>query len=260
MPELPDSRFRDEAEYNFIATLPDGTKVWVFSATGPYRAAFLPTGLLDLRPLAAFPDPPPNQRIRLGVLGNSLSLTDEQGNSTLIGGTPVPPTPDAFFGGSWLTYQGEAVAQASEIQYARTFLSEGAPLTGLRAYAAATSGPAAAMNMGIYSQPDPLSEDFTSAAGRPSARLVESGSFAVPASPGFAEGAIAYAAPATGYYWIAYVTDRGAPKRWLSTGPVAVSEVPVLYEATAGVALPASASPAAGSGLAPVIFASARGA
>lgn len=85
MPELPDGTFRSQAEFNFIATLPDGTKVWVLSASGPTGEVHLPRGRLSVpvgqhaSPLPATEHASPG-RTNLMIVDGLLSYVDSSGN------------------------------------------------------------------------------------------------------------------------------------------------------------------------------------
>jgi len=89
MPEIPDPSYDDHAEYNWFSTLPSGVREWVLSAGGVFRALFLPTGLLDWRPLSANPQPPPTGRVRMSIVDGQIALTDQAGVTVLFGATAV---------------------------------------------------------------------------------------------------------------------------------------------------------------------------
>lgn len=79
--DLPEADQRSNLpDYNWIAALPDGERVWIAQAGGTLRSFFLPTGLLDFLPLAAHPSiSPPAGRARIYFVGSVLFVDDGSG-------------------------------------------------------------------------------------------------------------------------------------------------------------------------------------
>lgn len=101
MGEPPLGKFEENPEYNFLCRLLNGETRWVLSASGVFEAVYLPTGLLDWRPLDAPPAAPPPGRVRLWFQNGTLFFNSGSGPTPVAGAADflaLSDTPGTYTG------------------------------------------------------------------------------------------------------------------------------------------------------------------
>ena len=132
---------------------------------------------------------------------------------------------------------------ASEIQYTRIFLAKDLVIKSVHVFRGLGGSAARFINLGIYDQADP-----SSLTGSPATRLAETGAEDTAGTGtdeflafSFTSGDLTI--PATGFYWVAFISDTASPVTFSATpGTFPANFLPVLREVSAGATLPATAS------------------
>lgn len=281
----------------FAGTPPVKVLRWLLQISGVSNSVFLPSGLLDWvqqeDPVGSPPDSPTAGRVRSFIANRLLQIEDEDGNrrthgeliASTIGGIlePVPPgpagsilisdvseptcigwaqvlsisdLPGQFQFGSLLDYGALSSVIPAEIQYDRVYLTKSTAISTMRCFLGAGGSPLRNVRMGIYSQADPA--DIS---GIPVTREEQAASTV---TTGFTNDYMdialtsPFVVPATGFYWLAFITDTGPPLTFATTpGTFPQDFLPVWRETSAGTTLPATAgvltNPASG-----VVFVAAK--
>lgn len=127
---------------------------------------------------------------------------------------------------------------ASEVQYARVWLTQGRNIDRMRTFVDAGGAVGRDVRMGIYGQTNPLN-----AAGVPRNRVAQTGPMTTGGADGtFLTGVLTavYTVPLTGYYWVAIITNSVVVD-WATTKDFPADFAPVRREAGVGVTLPPTA-------------------
>jgi hypothetical protein len=147
--------------------------------------------------------------------------------------------PGEFFLGDLLSYAGSANQTASEIQYARVWLTAGIALKAMVFFQDAGGNPARDVRMGLYSQTTP-----TDTAGVPVTRVAQTANWDTQAADNgkFVRVVLTadYTITVSGYYWIALITDSTSLS-FASTAVARTNLWPVRRETGATTVLPATA-------------------
>jgi hypothetical protein len=152
--------------------------------------------------------------------------------------TSVPETPGQYFLGAILDYVIDAAAPIGEVQYARVYLPKDRVLTQFHAYIVRGGLTGRNINIGLYDQATP-----SSTTGTPRNRVTQTGALTTNGANGTyltATLGTPYTVPATGYYWVALVTDSDRVE-FAVTQVFRANFLPTRREASTGTTLPATA-------------------
>jgi hypothetical protein len=141
--------------------------------------------------------------------------------------------------GGILDYPDTGGSTASEIQYARVFLTAGVTYDAMKFYQVSGGSPSRSVNIGLYDQATP-----TSTTGTPNSRVAETGTTATATANNGSyveiSLSVAYTVTSTGFYWIAFIPDS-ATLKFATTAVYRADFLPTRRETGTGTTLPASA-------------------
>ncbi|HEU03194.1 hypothetical protein LCGC14_0273540 [marine sediment metagenome] len=252
----------------------------VFFPQGFWDTRPTPQDITTVPPTVTLPPNPPNSRLRAFVVDRLLQIMDDTGATgralgELLGADAngilraIPPGPSgslllrddsAVSGVSWqqllaiteipgqhqfgsvIDYTQEGPAPVvSEVQYTKVFLTQGISINSMSIFRTTGGSAARFINLGLYDQASPMDPN-----GQPRNRLAETGATATTGTDSFISPALIgapIAIPATGFYWLAFITDTLTPLRVSCTlGIYPANFLPVFREASAATTLPTTAS------------------
>lgn len=152
--------------------------------------------------------------------------------------TPNPNDKGTTTLGDLMAYPSNGSPQsAGDIQYARVWLTKDRVISNMQTYINSGANGTRQIRLGLYDQATP-----TSNTGTPNNRVAQTAADTPPnATTGFRTVALTatYTVTASGYYWIAIITDSGAVNFAVSS-TYRASYLPVRRESGTGVTLPSA--------------------
>jgi hypothetical protein len=155
-----------------------------------------------------------------------------------VGGTQSRNSP-VYGYGTPLDYTASGSVSTSDVQYVRVFLNAGVTLASMTSFYRGGGAAARLVRMGIYDQADPLSLTDVPRNKVAETASTSSGGWTANSYPTLPLLS-SYTVPSAGFYWFALI--QGASQiNWSVTPVFPPGQVPLYFEASTGVTLPATA-------------------